>query len=97
MNKNKLNKNYKNELIKNIPSPHPNISYAAVVVNNSNNKLYELISLLKPQGHPDTAATVTFLAQKHSSLGTKLPHKQSGVLCGNNTIGGAPTLYGQFA
>ena len=64
------------------------MSYAAAVVNNSNNKLYELISLLskkKPHGHRDTAVTGTFLAQQHSNIGTKLPHEQFGVLCANNT------------
>ena len=60
------------------------MSYAAAVVNNSNSKLYELASLLskkKPHGHPDTAATGTFLAKKYSNIGTKLPHEQFGVLC----------------
>ena len=85
---NKLSQNNKNELISNIPSPQTSMAYAAAVVSNSNNKLYELTSLLsqkKSQCHPDTAATGTFLAQKNSSLGTKLPHKQFGVLCANNT------------
>ena len=87
MNKDTLNKNNKKELINYIPSPCPK-SYAAVVVNNSNSKLYELASLLsrkKPHGHPDTAATGTFLAQKHSNIGTKIQHDQFEVLCANNT------------
>ena len=86
VNTNKVNKN---ESINYIPSPRPNMSYAAAaVVNNSNNKLYELTSLLskkKPYGHPFTAATGTFLTQQHSNTWTKLPHKQFGVLCANNT------------
>ena len=87
MNKNKLNKNNKNELINYIPSPRPK-SYAAAVVNNSNSKLYKLTSPLgktKLHGHPDTAATGIFLAQKHSNIGTKIQHEQFGVLCANNT------------
>ena len=80
--------NNKNELINYIPPSRPKISYAAAVVNNSNNKLYELTTLLnksKPYGHPDTAATGTFLAQQHSNIGETLPHNQFGVLCANNT------------
>ena len=63
------------------------MSYADAVARNSNNKLYELTSQLskkKLQGHPDTVATGTFLAQKHSRLGTELPHEQFGVICANN-------------
>ena len=45
------------------------MSYAAVVTSNSNSKLKDLTMRLQPlaknipQGHPDTAATGTFLAQ----------------------------------
>ena len=38
-----------------------------------------------PHGHPNTAATGTFLSKEHQHLGRKLPHKQTGVLCANNT------------
>ena len=93
MNSEKLSKNKsKNELTKYIPSSSTkNTSYAAAVTNNSNSTLKELTMQLQPrtkeipQGHPDTAATGTFLAQKHSKLGTTLPHDQFGVLCANNT------------
>ena len=67
------------------------MSYAAAVTGNSNSTLNALTTTLqplansRPQGHPDTAATGTFLAQKHSTLGTTMHHEQFGVLCANNT------------
>ena len=67
------------------------MSYAAAVTSNSNSTLKDLTMQLQslkkaiPQGHPDTAATGTFLAQKHSKLGTALSYKKFGVLCANNT------------
>ena len=67
------------------------MSYAAAVTSNSNSKLKDLTMRLQPltknipQGHPDTAATGTFLAQKHSTLGTPINHEQFGILCANNT------------
>ena len=67
------------------------MSYAAAVTSNSNSTLIDLTMRLQPlttnipQGHPDTAATGTFLAQQHSNIGEKLPHDQFGVLCANNT------------
>ena len=67
------------------------MSYAAAVTSNSNSTLTDLTMRLQPlttnipQGHPDTAATGTFLAQHHSNIGKKLTHDQFGVLCANNT------------
>ena len=67
------------------------MSYAAAVTSNSNNILKDLTTRLQPltkdipQGHSDTVAIGTFLAQKHSTLGTTIHHEQFGVLCANNT------------
>ena len=67
------------------------MSYAAAVTSNSNSKLKDLSMRLRPltknipQGHPETAATGTFLAQKQNTLGTTIHHEQFRVLCANNT------------
>ena len=58
------------------------MSYAAAVTSNSNSTLKDLTMRLQPltknipQGYPDTAATGTFLAQKHSTLGITINHEQ---------------------
>ena len=94
VNSTKLNQNkiIKNELTQYNPSSRTkHMSYAVAVTSNSNSKRSDLTARLQPitnnipQGHPDTAATGTFLAKHHSTLGTTMHHEQFGVLCANNT------------
>ena len=84
------------------------ISYAAAVTNNSNstmqlstltNNIKALLSTQStPQGHPDSAATSMFLANKHKHLGQPLHHEEINVGVANtNTMNSVTTRQLQLA
>ena len=83
------------------------ISYAAAVTNNSsstrlstltNNLKALLINQSTPQGHPDSAATSMFLANKHKYLGEPLHHEEVNVGVANtNTMNSVTTRQLQLA
>ena len=84
------------------------ISYAAAVTNNtdSTTRLSTLTNKFKallvdqstPQGHPDSAATSMFLANKHKYLGKALKHEEINVGVANtNTMNSVTTRQLQLA
>jgi hypothetical protein len=84
------------------------ISYAAAVTNNtdSTTRLSTLTNKFKallidqpaPQGHPDSAATSMFLANKHKYLGKPLQHEEINVGVANtNTMNSVTTRQLQLA
>ena len=73
------------------------ISYAAAATNtysDSMTRLSNLTSKFKeilnnkniPQGHPDSAATNMFLANKHKYLGKELSHEETRVGVANTNM-----------
>ena len=79
------------------------ISYAAAVTNNNTDSTTRLSTLTNkfkallidqstPQGHPDSAATSMFLANKHKYLGKALTHEEINVGVANtNTMNSVTT------
>ena len=99
ISQNKINSTDLNNYTSSSRINNKHISYAAAVTSNSSStRLSTLTNNLKallvttPQGHPDSAATSMFLANKHKYLGEPLHHEEINVGVANtNTMNSVTT------